>query len=237
MIKTINNLGLICAKKKSSELKNKNLRKIGKHSLFEIACLDFSKSKLIDKVMISTDSSKIINLSKKYKFTYPLFRPKKLSQKSSPEWLVWQHALNKFKDIFGYLPKTLVVCSCTSPLRDPKIIDLAINKFYRLKKDALISVCKTNFHPAFNMVKLSKDTTNVEIFLKNKPVFNRQQTGNIFTITTNIYVLKPEFVLKNSYLFSSKNIGYVKIPKHRSLDIDDKFDYLSAKKNYDEKYS
>ena len=237
MIKKIKNLGLICAKEKSSELKNKNLRKIGKYSLFEITCLDFSQSKLIDKVMISTDSSKIINISKKYKFTYPLVRPRKLSQKSSPEWLVWQHALKKFKGIFGFLPKALVVCSCTSPLRDPKIIDLAIKKFHKLKKDALISVCKTNFHPAFNMVKLTKDSNNVELFLKEKPVFNRQQTSNIFTITTNIYVLKPEFVLINNHLFSSENIGYIEISKQRCLDIDDNFDYLLAKKNFDEKYS
>ena len=237
MIRKIKNLGLICAKKNSSELKNKNLRKIGKHSLFEIACLDFSQSKLVDRVVVSTDSSRIINLSKQYKFTYPLIRPKKLSQKSSPEWLVWQHALNKFRSIFGYLPKALVVCSCTAPLRDPKIIDLAIKKFYKLKKDAVVSVCKTNFHPSFNMVKLSKNRNNVQLFLKDKPVFNRQQTSDIFTITTNIYVLKPEFVLKNDHLFSSKNIGYVEISKLSSLDIDDNFDYLLAKKNFDEKYS
>jgi N-acylneuraminate cytidylyltransferase len=87
------------------------------------------------------------------------------------------------------------------------------------------------------MVKLTKDSNNVELFLKEKPVFNRQQTSNIFTITTNIYVLKPEFVLINNHLFSSKNIGYIEISKQRCLDIDDNFDYLLAKKNFDEKYS
>ncbi len=61
----IKNLALICAKKKSYGLKNKNLKKINNRSLFEITCDHIQKSKLINHTLVSTDSKKILRIGKK----------------------------------------------------------------------------------------------------------------------------------------------------------------------------
>jgi CMP-N-acetylneuraminic acid synthetase len=57
--KKINIIALIPAKKNSKELKNKNLKKLNDLSLTELTILNAKKSKLIDKIYLSSDSNKI----------------------------------------------------------------------------------------------------------------------------------------------------------------------------------
>jgi CMP-N-acetylneuraminic acid synthetase len=225
----IKNLCLICAKGKSSGLKNKNLRKIKNKTLFEITSEHILKSKLIDKVIVSTDSKNITRIAKKYGFDVPFVRPKYLCQKLSPEWEVWKHALKYFYKANGYYPKKLIVCPCTSPNRDSGIIDKAIKKFNLLKSDVLISICKTNLSPSFNMVKINKKN-RLEIYQKSKKnIFNRQEANQAYQVSTNIYVINPKHVLNNKNIFQSNKIDYIEIDRYSSLDIDDKYDLLLAK--------
>ena len=63
-----------------------------------------------------------------------------------------------------------------------------------------------------------------------KKKYNRQDLDTIYKITTNVYVLKPEFILKKNHLFDTKKINYVFVSKKNSIDIDDYYDYETAKK-------
>ena len=47
-------------------------------------------------------------------------------------------------------------------------------------------------------------------------------------MTTLFYIVKVDFLIKNNYMFDGK-IKYVEIPKSRSLDIDDQYDFKIAK--------
>ena len=225
----IKNLSLICAKAKSHGLKNKNLRKIKKKSLFEITCNHVKKSKLIDKTIVSSDSKKIIKLAKKYNFLAPFVRPAKYCKIDTPEWEVWRHSLKYFENNNGYLPKAIIICSCTSPKRDPNIIDKAIKKFYKTKADVVLSIAETNLNPYFNLVRIQRNN-KLEILKKSKKkIYNRQEVEKAFKITTNVYVLSPQYLLKNNHIFDTTKISYVKVKKENSLDIDDYYDYKIAK--------
>ena len=61
----MNILCTICARSGSKEVKNKNIIKIGKKILINFTIDQAKKSKIFDKIVISTDSRKIINLTKK----------------------------------------------------------------------------------------------------------------------------------------------------------------------------
>ena len=67
MIKNHKILALIIAREKSKGLRNKNTI-IFKKPLIQWTMEAAKKSKLIDKILISTDSKKIIKLAKKRKF-------------------------------------------------------------------------------------------------------------------------------------------------------------------------
>ena len=55
-------LCFIPAKKKSTALKNKNLKKINNRSLTEITVALAKKSKLFNKIVLSSDSKLILNI-------------------------------------------------------------------------------------------------------------------------------------------------------------------------------
>ena len=57
----------IFARKNSKRIKNKNIRKINDNELINYTIDLAKKIKLIDKIFVSTDSKKIINLAKKKK--------------------------------------------------------------------------------------------------------------------------------------------------------------------------
>ena len=89
-----NIIALICARGGSKGIKNKNLLKIGKKSLLRISIEQAKKIKAIKKIFVSTDSKKIAREAAKYGAIVPFIRPKNLGKDTTPEILVWRHAVN-----------------------------------------------------------------------------------------------------------------------------------------------
>ena len=77
---------IIPARKNSKRIKNKNLLKIRGETLIDI-CIKLSiKSNLFEKIILSSDSNKILNIGKKYKIL-TIKRGKKF-QKINPPLIV-----------------------------------------------------------------------------------------------------------------------------------------------------
>ena len=68
---------LIPARSGSKRIKNKNIKMFHGKPIIAYAIDNAIKSKLFDKIIVSTDSSKIAKLSKKYGAEIPFLRPKK----------------------------------------------------------------------------------------------------------------------------------------------------------------
>ena len=56
---------IIPVKGKSSRIKNKNLKKFHKSSLYEIKLDQLSKCKNFDEMIVSSESEKVLNIAKK----------------------------------------------------------------------------------------------------------------------------------------------------------------------------
>ena len=83
---------VICARRGSKEIKNKNIKKIFGKELIIWSIEQALNSKLFYKVYVSTDSKKIANISKKHGAEIPFLRPAALSNDKSSKFLVWKHA-------------------------------------------------------------------------------------------------------------------------------------------------
>ena len=79
-----NFLCIITARANSKGIKNKNLQKINNKELIYYPIKAALGSKLIDDVVVSTDSPKIAKISKAYGAKVPFIRPKKYAQDLSP---------------------------------------------------------------------------------------------------------------------------------------------------------
>ena len=100
---------LIIARGGSKSLPNKNIIKINKIPLIAYSILQAKQIKFIQRVIVSTDSEKIMKISKKFGAEILFKRPKKISGDLSTDFEVFEHAINWLKKYENYKNYK---CSC-----------------------------------------------------------------------------------------------------------------------------
>ena len=216
-------IALIPAKKNSQDLKNKNLKKLNRVSLFELAILAAKKSKFINKIYLSSDSKEILNIGKKYNINL-IRRKKSLSTNSATaNSLILDFINNNLKN--NNKNYIIVYLQPTSPFRNNTHIDQAIGKLIKNKLRSVLSVNENkNF---FKLFKKNKDTLTP--FFNDKHVTNnRQNLKKIYSPNGAIYIFYVSDFIKNNKLSFIKS-GYYIMNRIDSIDIDDKEDYELAK--------
>lgn len=226
-------LAIICARSKSKGIKNKNILKINQIPLIGHSIKIAKSIKRISKVIVSTDSIKIAKIAHSYGAEVPFLRPKKLSTDRSREIDAWKHAINFFHKRNENFDAILSI-PCTSPLRKKIDIENCIDKFNTKKYDTIITIKESSRNPFFNMVKKNRREFYSIVNKPKKYIFNRQQAPKVYDVCTVCFISNTTFVMKSENLFNGK-VGGVLIPKSRSLDIDDKNDFVIAKKIYEKK--
>lgn len=225
MIKKV--LGLIIARDGSVGLKNKNIKKLkGKH-LVEWSFITSKKSKIINKLIFSTDSLKMIKLAKKHGIDTPFIRPKKLSTSNANVKDVIFHTVKwlkkKRKEKFSHL----ILLQATSPFRNESHIDSSLKYYFSLfkKDETLISVKKIS--NKFNWMLKKKSNQFVKLaFNKSKLAHNRQQLEDLYLPNGAIYICNLENFKGNFY--SNKTIPFL-MDEKSSVDIDNLDDFNLAK--------
>ncbi len=95
-------IAVIPARSGSKGLKNKNIKHLNGHPLLAWSISACRKTKLIDYVLVSSDSKKYAKIAKKYNAEVPFLRPKNISKGSSTNYEMINHVLlelNKIKII------------------------------------------------------------------------------------------------------------------------------------------
>ncbi len=222
-------LSIITARSGSKKLKDKNILKLfGKH-LIGYTIEASIKSKFIDKTIVSTDSMKYIQISKKYGASVPFKRPKYLAKDNSHHPDVCLHALN-YLEKKGFFYDYIIMLQPTSPFRSNIHIDKAIKKFYNEKNNSLISLKKQEYPPWW-MFKFKKSKIFPILSYNSKiNVFNleRQQFDEVYRPNGAIYITKKE-ILKKGNLVDYRSCGYFLMEEKDSIDIDSKADFELAK--------
>ena len=94
-------LAIIPARSGSKGIKNKNLQKIiGNKSLIEHTYDIAKKSKIFDKIIVSTDSNAYKNYLQQKKIPIEYLRPKKLSKDYVSDLEVIKHELKRYEKFY-----------------------------------------------------------------------------------------------------------------------------------------
>ena len=222
------NIAFIFARGGSKGIKNKNVKLFNGKPLIFYSIDIAKKSKLIDDVYVSTESNKIANISSSFGAKI-IKRPKYLAKDNSDEWLAWQHAV-KYVNKKKIKINKFISLPCTSPLRKLSDVEKCITMSNK-KNDLVISYCRTNHNPWFNMVVINQNKFLSKGLKTKKKIFCRQDSPKVFDMCTVAYVAKPSYILKEKNLFTGKIMG-IEIPKERSIDIDDMLDFKFAEYIY-----
>ncbi len=218
---------IILARGGSKGIKNKNLVKINNKPLIFWTIFQSLKSKKIDEVWVSSDSKKILSISKKIGANI-IKRPKKYSGDRASSESAWIHAINSIKDI-NHKKDIIVAPQITSPIRSKNDFNEAIKKFNKHKLDSLFSGF---FFEVFFSWKYKKQKVIPKYNLKRRP--QRQRIHKNIVENGSFYIFKANGFLKSKNRLFGK-IGCHIMKKDSSFQIDEKddvnfFNFLSNKK-------
>lgn len=117
---------IIPARAGSKGVVGKNIRSLLDHPLIAYSIEAAKDSKLIERVIVSTDGSEIAEIAKKYGADVPFLRPAEFAQDGSPDRDYLLHMLTWCRTHEGYEPDLLVLLRPTTPERSGSLIDSAI---------------------------------------------------------------------------------------------------------------
>jgi CMP-N,N'-diacetyllegionaminic acid synthase len=213
-------LAIVPARKFSKRIKNKNKKKINGKTLIHSSISQSIKSKFINLTVFTTDYPNIKNIDNR-KFIY-ISRPKALCNDNSTTEDVILHTINYLKKK-NIIYENIILLQPTSPFRTSKHIDEAIIKYINDKYDSLFSAYLDKLFLWIKNPKLKSKSYN---YRKRE----RTQSMKPFIVENGaIFIFKTKGFLKYKNRLFSK-IGYYLMSKKDSLEIDNKDDYILAKK-------
>lgn len=219
-------------KKKSSRLKNKNFLTLGGKNLLQRTIDKAVKSRIFNKIYISSDLKKLKKVTKKnIKF---IERPAKLSKDPATITDVMLHAC-EVEDLVKKGYSLMVVLSVTNPFFTENDIKKSIRYFKKTKFDGLLSISKST-SPPFN-AWIIKNKRLVPAFNNSKFKFVKS-TECPLTYFSNgaIRIINIKNFLKIKS-FHKLRLTFFQMENEKSIDIDNKFEYQIAKKLVNEKFN
>ena len=221
----MNIVAIIPARSGSKSIKNKNIIKYKDKPLIYHSIKVALKSKLINRVLVSTDSKKYLLLSKKFGAEAPFLRPKNISKDNSNDsgWIY--HVIKYLINKENYYPDFIVHLRPTSPNRSAKILDKGIKWF--LKNHNTCTSMRSVSHFSQPPQKLFRKKNKFLCgFFNNKYKGEyhskpRQHYPKTFLPNGYVDILKTSYILKNKKIYGNKILAFLTDP---ILDIDNKQD-------------
>lgn len=215
-------LAIIPARGGSKGLPRKNILKLAGKSLICWTIKAALNSKYIDKLIVSSEDEEILKIAKESGAEI-LVRPKELATDEAKTIDVVFHVLENMKEHFDII----ILLQPTSPLRESKHIDEALNLLITKDADAIISVCEAEHNPLW--CNTLPEDGSMKNFLR-KDIINkrRQDLEKYYRVNGAIYICKTEKLLAERSFFLEDNIYAYIMDRKSSVDIDDEVDFKLA---------
>ena len=220
-------LAIIPARGGSKGLPGKNIKPLAGKPLIAWTVEEAKKSKFIDRIIVSTDSQEIADVSLKYGAEVPFIRPVELSADNTPSSQVILHSLEWLSINEKIEYSIFILLQPTSPFRNNKHIDEAIEKFIGFPKaKSLVSICVASEHPAW-IKKINAENFLESYEVWEKSISRRQELVQLYIVNGAIYIMYSED-FKNRERFDLSECTYYLMDEMSSIDIDNDLDLKFA---------
>lgn len=214
-------LGIIPARGGSKRLPRKNVLDLCGKPLIAWSIKAGLNSKYIDKVVVTSDDEEILNISLNFG-AETIKRPVELASDTATTFDAIKHTIENVEK-YDYI----VLLQPTSPLRDAKHIDEAIELLETKKADAVVSVCEVDHSPLWS--NTLPENVNMSSFLRDEVLNKRSQDlEKYYRLNGAIYICKTEKLLEEKSFFLKENIFAYVMDRKSSVDIDEEFDFRLA---------
>mgnify|MGYP001572055875 FL=1 len=230
MYKNLKILALITARGGSKGIPKKNIRLFLGKPLIYWTIKEALKSGYEDKVVVDTDSAEIAKIARRYGAEVPFLRPKKLATDKANSIDVLFNSVKWFRgrgQVFGII----VLLQPTSPLRQRGDIDGTIKLLAKNGARAVVSVTDAFCSPLLMNV-LPKNYSMKNFLSKRVINSRRQKLPKYFQLNGAVFTGYTDYIKKNNGFFGNKTFAYM-MPRERSVDIDDIYDFKFAESLHD----
>ena len=213
-------LAIIPARGGSKGIPNKNIQNVGGIPLVVRTINAALKSKLINKIIVSTDDNRIADVAIDNGVEV-VKRPSNISGDTASSELALLDTLMQIKNRDNYVPEIIVFLQCTSPFTVLDDIDGTINSL--VSNDADCALAVTKFDHFLWKYDKNKDSLIGVNHDEKKQRKCRQELSTQYLETGSVYVMKTKEFIKYKKRFFGR-IAYHVIPKHRVFEIDEPVD-------------
>lgn len=214
-------LAIIPARGGSKRLPRKNILDLNGKPLISWSIEAGLNSKYIDKIIVTSDDEEILNIAKELGVK-TIKRPEKLASDTATTFDAIQHTIENVEQC-----DYTVLLQATSPLRDAKHIDEAVELLEQKNADAVVSVCEMEHSPLWS--NTLDENLSMDNFLKDE-VFNKrsQDLEKYYRLNGALYICKTEKLLQEKSFFLKEKIFAYRMDKESSVDIDEEIDFKIA---------
>lgn len=222
-------VALIPARGGSKGVPRKNVRPLGGYPLIAYSIAAARLSRHVERAVVSTDSSEIAEISRRYGAEVPFLRPAALAGDLSPDREFVLHALEWFDRHEGVMPEYLVHLRPTTPLRDVALVDAAIEDF--LANPEATSLRSAHAAPESPLKWFVRDedgyftSFGASGSASGQTNLPRQIFPPVYVPDGYVDVLRTSFVLKAEDIHGRRIMGYVS-PMCHEVDTPVDFEFL-----------
>ena len=226
----INILGIIGARSGSKGVPNKNIRLFNGKPLMGLIIEKAKKSKYINKIVLSTDSSEYADIGKSFGAEIPCLRPDNLAQDDSPEIEFVKHMLQYLDDKEDYKPDIVVRMMSTIPFQTTEDIDNVIKILLSDDDaDSAVVISEGRQHPQKALKIIQDENSNKKLVTyysssgrEVTPIARQNYQKAYFR--SNIIACKTSTIIKTNSL-TGDFVKFHIIPQERAIDIDNEIDF------------
>ena len=220
-------VAIIPARGGSKRIPGKNIKNFCGKPIISYSLRIAHKTKLFDKIVVSTEDKKIASIAKKYKAEVPYKRPNKLAGDMIGTENVIAHAIKQLRQK-GLNVKAVCCIYPTAVFVKPEDIIKAYKKMVNENWNYVFSATsfQSNVFRSFTKIK----NNGVKMLFPKKYNWRTQDLKKTYHDAGQFYWGKSEAWLKLKPMFMQSST-FVDIPRWRAQDIDTPEDFKKQKKN------
>lgn len=224
-------LAIIPARGGSKTIPKKNIKPLLGRSLIEYTFDSAKRSRLITRIILTTDDEEIMKIGKRNDIEVPFLRPKELAEDKTPTLPVLVHTVNFLKEKENYYPDYIVLLQPTTPLRTERHIDEALKILIKSKKDSVVSVTEvpSHYNPHWQLKIIDN---RLVFFLDEKKslggvITRKQDLPKTYYRNGAIYAFPTKTLMEKNSLYGDECIPYL-MSEEDSINIDTLKEFLIA---------
>ena len=217
-------IAIIPARSGSKGLPHKNIKPLCGQPLLAYTIQAAQKSQLYDEIFVSTDSEEYAAIARSYHASVPFLRDESLAGDLSSSWDVVKHDLSRYQAL-GREFDCITLLQPTSPLRTSDDLRGAFALMQSKHAKGIVSVTEAEHSPLLCNTLPSNHCMNH--FIDSCKIGARQTLDTYYRINGAIYMLDTNYLFHHNNFYTGDCFAYV-MPKERSIDIDDLYDFTMA---------